>query len=152
MLTEQSERLATLAVGEGTRMRIGRAYTLASMRGGQLFMAAALFPLRFFFSKDEGRRLVAMMIPVGLDQSAKLRSMAVDYGMAREVIASESGTRHETACSSGEAFEFQVLARRIVSEVRSPGSDAEKSVDVALMLRGATVLKSSRPQAAQGGA
>jgi hypothetical protein len=37
--------------------------------------------------------------------------------------------------TSWNAFECQLLARRIVSEVRSPGTDDEKSVAIALMIR-----------------
>jgi hypothetical protein len=89
MLTQQSERLATLAVGESLAVKLARLYVLFSILASQSVLLGLIFPVRVMLGKAKSQALLNSMLPIALEWAANLKQIAVDRGMARQVLESE---------------------------------------------------------------
>jgi hypothetical protein len=89
MLTQQSERLATLAVGESLAVKLARRYMLFSIFASQSVLLGLIFPVRVMLGKAKSQALLNSMLPIALEWAANLKKIAVDRGMARQVLESE---------------------------------------------------------------
>jgi hypothetical protein len=89
MLTQQSERFAALAAGESRAVKMARGYLMFCIFASQAVLLGLIFPVRVLLGKPKSQTLLNSVLPIALKWAADLKQIAVDRGMARQVLESE---------------------------------------------------------------